>query len=105
MSMSNMPFALNQGDTGFVRITGIAYQASTGALLVADEEGPPRPAGRQPVQRQPEVDLALGQRGADNRAPNRDRDETYPELDCFSVQPDSFAAMGELRFDKLGTCT
>jgi len=103
MYLSNMPFSLNQGDTGAVHITGIAYQASTGTLWVADNAAHRVLRVVNPFTANAKVDLVLGQRGAANRRANRDRDDIIPpDLNCFSVQPDSFANMGDLRFDKLG---
>jgi hypothetical protein len=100
--LSNIPFALNQGTTGDVQITGMAWQASTSALFVADNAAHRILRVANPFSGSPTVNLVLGQRGANNRRANRDRDDVYPTLDCFSVQPDSFASLGELRFDKLG---
>jgi hypothetical protein len=102
--LSNLPFALNQGNTGTVDITGIAYQASTGAMFVADTLGHRVLRVSNPFGASPVVDLVLGQRSAAHRGPNRDRDiePNTPAIDCLTVQPDSFARTGELRFDRQG---
>ena len=52
------------------------------------------------------VDLAIGQRGANNRRaqPNRDRDDGI-RIDCLSVQPDSFSAWASSASTSSATCT
>lgn len=103
LMLSNLPFALNQGNTGDVAVTGIAWQSSTQSLFVADVAGHRVMRVSSPFGTNPVVDLVLGQRGAENLAPNRNRDTTKDNWDyCPSAQADSFANLGELRFDRLG---
>ncbi len=105
-SVSNIPFALNQGTTGTVGINGLAYSAARDVLLVADGSSHrilsiPKMATVLSGGA-PSVDLVLGQRSAAHHGPNRDRNDVTEWDNCKNVEPDSFANISGIKLDKLG---